>query len=45
MNSTLSKTTLLNKAGCLCWNPMEPFNFVVGNEDGNAYTFDMRKLD
>ena len=24
---------------------MEPFNFVAGNEDGNAYTFDMRKLD
>mmetsp|Transcript_21588 Transcript_21588/g.19154 ORF Transcript_21588/g.19154 Transcript_21588/m.19154 type:complete len:81 (+) Transcript_21588:71-313(+) len=20
-------------------------NFVVGNEDGNCYTFDMRKLD
>jgi len=24
---------------------MEPFNFVVGNEDSNLYTFDMRKLD
>ena len=24
---------------------MEPFNFALGNEDGNAYTFDMRKLN
>lgn len=23
----------------------EPMNFVVGNDDHNAYTFDMRKLD
>ena len=27
------------------WNPREPFNFTVANEDHNAYTFDMRKLD
>lgn len=41
----LIKTTLLNKSSCLTWNPMEPFNFVVGNEDGNCYQFDMRKMD
>lgn len=28
----------------LQWNPMEPLNFVVGSEDYNAYTFDMRNL-
>jgi WD repeat and SOF domain-containing protein 1 len=32
------------KSNCLEWNPMEPYMFVVGNEDYNAYTFDMRKL-
>jgi DDB1- and CUL4-associated factor 13 len=41
----LQKTVLLNKSSALCWNPQEPFNFTVGNEDGNAYSFDMRKLD
>lgn len=24
---------------------MEPFNFLAGNEDGNIYSFDMRKMD
>ena len=40
----LKKTIMLNKASCLAWNPQEPINFTVGNEDGNAYSFDMRKL-
>lgn len=43
--TTLQKTVLMNKSSCLSWNPMEPINFTVGNEDGNAYSFDMRKLD
>ena len=29
----------------VCWNPMEPFNFILANEDHNIYSFDMRKLD
>lgn len=29
----------------LCFNPLEPINFVVGNDDGNCYSFDMRKMD
>lgn len=41
----LTKTIMLNKASCLAWNPQEPINFTVGNEDGNAYSFDMRKLE
>ena len=45
MQSNLGKVTLVNKSSAICWNPMEPFNFVVGNEDGNAYSFDMRKLE
>lgn len=39
------KATLVNKSAALSWNPMEPFNFIVGNEDSNVYTFDMRKMD
>jgi len=44
-NTPLKKMYLKNKSSCICWNPHEPLNFVVGNEDGNCYTFDMRKLD
>ena len=44
MGSALAKTILSMKSNCLEWNPMEPYMFVVGNEDYNAYTFDMRKL-
>jgi WD repeat and SOF domain-containing protein 1 len=29
----------------LAWNPREPFNFILANEDANVYQFDMRKLD
>eukprot|EP00557_Chaetoceros_sp_GSL56_P005328 CAMPEP_0176488148 /NCGR_PEP_ID=MMETSP0200_2-20121128/6549_1 /TAXON_ID=947934 /ORGANISM="Chaetoceros sp., Strain GSL56" /LENGTH=463 /DNA_ID=CAMNT_0017885101 /DNA_START=19 /DNA_END=1407 /DNA_ORIENTATION=- len=43
--SSLQKTILKMRSNCLEWNPMEPMNFVVGNEDYNAYSFDMRKLD
>jgi WD repeat and SOF domain-containing protein 1 len=43
--TSLVKTTLLNKSSAIAWNPQEPFNFTVGNEDGNCYTFDMRKMD
>ena len=42
--SALQKTVLSMKSNCLEWNPMEPYMFVVGNEDHNAYAFDMRKL-
>ena len=41
----LKQVTLRNKSACACWNPQEPFNFTVGNEDSNCYTFDMRNLD
>lgn len=43
-SSALQKTIMGMKSNCLEWNPMEPYMFVVGNEDYNAYTFDMRKL-
>ena len=44
-NTPLKRMFLKNKSSALCWNPYEPINFVVGNEDSNCYTFDMRKLD
>ena len=40
----LRKTVLRMRSNCLEWNPMEPMNFVVGNEDYNAYQMDMRNL-
>lgn len=38
------KTILAMRSNKLAWNPREPMNFTVANEDHNAYTFDMRKL-
>ncbi|GKY91586.1 hypothetical protein MPSEU_000130500 [Mayamaea pseudoterrestris] len=43
--SCLKKTILKMRSNDLQWNPMEAMNFVVANEDYNAYMFDMRKLD
>lgn len=42
--TALKKTVLRMRSNDLQWNPMEPMNFVVANEDYNAYTFDMRQL-
>mmetsp|Transcript_116690 Transcript_116690/g.174226 ORF Transcript_116690/g.174226 Transcript_116690/m.174226 type:complete len:453 (-) Transcript_116690:47-1405(-) len=42
--SAMKKTILRMRSNDLQWNPMEPLNFVVANEDYQAYTFDMRKL-
>ena len=44
-DTPLKRIFLKNKSSWLCWNPYEPINFVIGNEDSNCYTFDMRKLD
>lgn len=43
--SEMKKTVLRMRSNDLQWNPMEPLNFVVANEDYQAYTFDMRKLE
>lgn len=43
--SALKKIYMKNKSSALAWNPQEPMNIVVGNENSNCYTFDMRKLD
>ena len=41
----IQKVTLPNKSMALCFNPIEPINFTVGNDDSNCYSFDMRKMD
>lgn len=43
--SAMKKTVLRMRSNDLQWNPMEPLNFIVANEDFQAYTFDMRKLE
>lgn len=43
--TALKKVTLHMRANQIAWNPMEAFNFTVASEDGNCYSFDMRKLD
>lgn len=45
LKSNLSKIYMPNKSSSICWNPMEPFNFIAGNEDGNVYSFDMRNME
>lgn len=32
------------RSNAVAWNPQEPMNFVLANEDTNLYTFDLRSL-
>lgn len=41
----LRKVVLSMRSNAVAWNPMEPLNFTVANEDSNLYSFDMRRLD
>ena len=29
----------------MAFNPLEPINFTVGNDDSNCYSFDLRRMD
>lgn len=40
----LQKTQLPNKCHAICWNPTEPVNLIVGCDDSNCYTYDIRNL-
>lgn len=42
--TALKKMVLQMRSNCIEWNPMEPMNFIIGNEDYNSYSFDMRKM-
>eukprot|EP01029_Cantina_marsupialis_P028174 TRINITY_DN775818_c0_g1_i1.p1 TRINITY_DN775818_c0_g1~~TRINITY_DN775818_c0_g1_i1.p1 ORF type:complete len:456 (+),score=120.99 TRINITY_DN775818_c0_g1_i1:69-1436(+) len=44
-DTPIRKLVLKNRSNALAWNPMEPFNFSVANEDYNCYTYDMRRMD
>lgn len=44
-NSPTQKIVQTMRTNALCWNPMEPFNFAIANEDHNAYYYDMRKMN
>jgi len=44
LQTPVRKVILRMKSNSLAWNPMEAFNFVIANEDGNLYSYDMRKL-
>lgn len=41
----MRKFMLDMKSNKVAWNPRQPFNFAIANEDHNCYTFDMRKLE
>ncbi|CAD8175617.1 unnamed protein product [Paramecium pentaurelia] len=43
--SAIHKVAMLNKSQCLAWNPIEPLNIVIGNDDSNCYTYDIRKIE
>ncbi|XP_065651483.1 DDB1- and CUL4-associated factor 13 isoform X2 [Hydra vulgaris] len=43
--SALRKVIMKMRSNTIAWNPMEAFIFSAANEDSNAYTFDIRKLD
>jgi hypothetical protein len=44
-STPVRKLVMQTKTNAIAWNPMEPLNFVVANEDCNLYSYDMRKLD
>ncbi|KAF2747145.1 U3 small nucleolar RNA associated protein-like protein [Sporormia fimetaria CBS 119925] len=43
-DTPLHRTVLNFASNSIAWNPMEAFNFAVGNEDHNIYMFDMRNM-
>jgi len=43
-SSPLHRSILTLASNSIAWNPMEPFNLAVANEDHNVYLFDTRNL-
>ena len=41
----MRKFVLPMKSNKVSWNPMEPYYFILANEDHNLYQFDMRNLE
>ncbi|EDV23507.1 uncharacterized protein TRIADDRAFT_50515 [Trichoplax adhaerens] len=44
-STPMRKVILEMKTNTVAWNPLEAYHFTAANEDGNLYTFDMRRLD
>ncbi|KAL4477426.1 hypothetical protein ABPG74_002576 [Tetrahymena malaccensis] len=44
-DTAIQKIFLSNKCQTICWNPTEPINLITGCDDGNCYSFDMRKME
>jgi len=44
-SAPMRKFVLPMNSNRIAWNPREPMNFILANEDHNVYSFDMRKLD
>lgn len=40
----LQKINFPNKCHALCWNYTEPINLIVGSDDSNCYTYDIRNM-
>ncbi|KAL8440169.1 hypothetical protein Efla_003534 [Eimeria flavescens] len=43
-NTPIRRVLMKMKTNAISWNPREPVNFTVANEDQNLYTYDLRKL-
>lgn len=43
-DTPVHRTVLSLASNALAWNPLEPFNLAVANEDHAAYIFDVRKM-
>ncbi|KAI8968382.1 hypothetical protein BDF20DRAFT_964434 [Mycotypha africana] len=43
-STPITKLVMALKTNVIAWNPIEAFIFSTGNEDHNAYTFDMRNM-
>lgn len=43
-SEVVQKFTMQTRSFATCWNPMKPMNFICGCQDGNIYSFDMRRL-
>ncbi len=44
-SAPMRKFILPMNSNKIAWNPREPMNFVLANEDNNLYSFDMRNLE
>ena len=45
VSAPMRKQYMAMKSNKVIWHPREPYNFMIGSEDANVYSFDMRYLD